>query len=65
MDKETLEKLSKNPFYKMNKDQLIKYQEYKRKPMISFGVPSIEKNQFAKHETNVVKIKYENKKNNK
>lgn len=65
MDKKTLEKLSKNPFYKMNAEQLTELENATRKPMVTFGVPSIEKNKFAKHETNVVKIKYENKKGNK
>jgi hypothetical protein len=65
MDKKTLEKLSKNPFYKMNAKQLTEFESKTRKPMVSFGVPNINKNKFAKHETNVVKIKYENKKGKK
>jgi len=38
------------------------YLEKTRKPMISFGTPEVEKNIFVKHETNVVKSKYETKK---
>lgn len=65
MDKKTLEKLAKNPFYKMNAEQLTEMEKVNRKPMIMFGTPNINKNQFAKHETNVVKSKYENKKGKK
>jgi len=65
MDKKILEKLSQNPHYKMTKEQKAEYEYYNRKPMIQFGTPDINTNQFAKHETSMVKIKYENKKSKK
>lgn len=57
-----LERLSKNPHYKMSKEQEAEYNQMVRKPMIQFGEPDINKNEFAKHDVSVVKMKYENKK---
>ena len=57
-----LERLSKNPHYKMSKEQEIEYRKLTRKPMIQFGEPDINNNQFAKHDVSMVKMKYENKK---
>lgn len=65
MNKYMLERLKKNPFYKMSKEQKREFEIENRQPMIKFGEPEIEKNQFAKHETNVVKIKYEKPKASK
>jgi len=65
MNKYMLERLSKNPHYKMSKEQKREFEIQNREPMIKFGEPEIEKNTFAKHKTNVVKIKYEKPKASK
>ncbi len=65
MNIKLLQRLFDNPHYKMSAEQMNEYLEKIRKPMISFGTPEVEKNLFAKHETNVVKSKYETKKTSK
>lgn len=64
MNEKTLQKIKKNPYYKMSKDQKIQLSEIERKPMIQFGEPNLHDNSFAKHDVSVVKRrkKYENKK---
>ena len=62
MNIKLLQRLYDNPHYKMSDEQMREYLEKIRKPMISFGTPEVEKNLFVKHETNVVKSKYETKK---
>ena len=62
MNIKLLQRLFDNPHYKMSAEQMNEYMEKIRKPMISFGTPSINKNIFVKHETNVVKSNYETKK---
>lgn len=62
MNIKLLQRLFDNPHYKMSAEQMNEYMEKTRKPMISFGTPDVEKNIFAKHETNIVKSKYETKK---
>lgn len=61
MNERTLEKINKNPHYKMSKEQKIQFGEIKRKPMIQFGEPELNNNQFAKHDVSVVqkREKYE------
>ena len=65
MNIKLLQRLFDNPHYKMSAEQMQEYIQKTRKPMISFGTPSVEKNLFAKHETNIVKSNYENKKTSK
>ena len=65
MNIKLLQRLFDNPHYKMSAEQMNEYMEKTRKPMISFGTPEVEKNIFVKHETNVVKSKYETKKTSK
>ena len=62
MNIKLLQRLFDNPHYKMSAEQMNEYLEKTRKPMISFGTPDVEKNIFTKHETNIVKSKYETKK---
>jgi hypothetical protein len=62
MNIKLLQRLYDNPHYKMSAEQMTEYLQKTRKPMISFGTPDVEKNIFAKHETNIVKSKYETKK---
>ena len=62
MNIKLLQRLFDNPHYKMSAEQMQEYIQKTRKPMISFGTPSVEKNLFAKHETNIVKSNYETKK---
>lgn len=62
MNIKLLQRLYDNPHYIMSAEQMAEYLEKTRKPMITFGTPEVEKNLFVKHETNVVKSKYENKK---
>ena len=65
MNIKLLQRLYDNPHYKMSDEQMREYLEKIRKPMISFGTPEVEKNLFAKHETNIVKSNYETKKTSK
>ena len=65
MNIKLLQRLFDNPHYKMSAEQMNEYLEKIRKPMISFGTPEVEKNLFAKHETNIVKSNYETKKTSK
>ena len=65
MEEKTLENLKNNPHYKMNAKQKAEYESIVKKPMIQFGKPDVHDNQFAKHDTFMVKTKYENKKGNK
>lgn len=65
MNIKLLQRLYDNPHYKMSDEQMREYLEKIRKPMISFGTPKVEKNLFAKHETNIVKSNYETKKTSK
>lgn len=65
MNIKLLQRLYDNPHYKMSDEQMQEYIQKTRKPMISFGTPKVEKNLFAKHETNIVKSNYETKKTSK
>ena len=49
----------------MNSEQDREFQMLTTSPVIHFGSPDTEKNKFTKHETSVVKIKYEKTKASK
>lgn len=56
MNKQTLERLQKNPFYKMSPSQKAEAQSIDRPPMVEFGSVPTHSNQFQKHTTGQVKI---------
>lgn len=65
MNKKLLERLKRNPHYVMSIEQEREFVMNNREPMIQFGKPEINENKFAKHNTGMVKIKYETKKTDK
>lgn len=57
MNQQTLEKLKKNPFYKLNAKQQIELHNVERKPMIEFGVAPIHNSEFQKHTVQITRKK--------
>jgi len=55
----TLEKLKRNPHYKLSQKQLDEYTKETRQPMVEFGGPNVHNDSFAKHE---VEVKRKNRK---
>jgi hypothetical protein len=50
MDIQTLQKLSKNPHYKLSPAQREQLSQVERKPMVEFGSPNIHVNEFNRHD---------------
>lgn len=59
MDEKTYKRLKNNPFYILSAKQKAQMAEYERQPMIQFGQPDINTNEFTIHppEVNRVGIK--------
>lgn len=51
MNIQTLERLAKNPHYKLSAKQKEELARHKRKPMVEFGVPPIHNTDLDIHET--------------
>lgn len=51
MNRETLERLARNPHYKLSAKQKEELAKIDRKPMVEFGVPSIHNTDLPIHET--------------
>jgi len=62
MNKQTLDRLSQNPHYKLNKKQQEEAGKLDRKPMAAFGDFNRNENKFETHPTNPVRINEHSKK---
>jgi len=51
MNRDTLERLARNPHYKLSAKQKEELAKIDRKPMVEFGVPPIHNTDLPIHET--------------
>lgn len=57
MNRTTIKRLQRNPFYKLSDAQKKLLEEEERKPMIKIGTPPINRNEFKKHDVKITRRK--------
>lgn len=55
MNKDQLQKLKNNPYYKLSQKQQTELEEQEKEPMIEFGYPQVHNTGYDRHDTTVTR----------